>query len=185
MAAASGNGTRARHGFRLVAFGGALLIGALLLAAGIGHPQPGGAAGTPAAMGTPCPLASPMATPGVTGTAMPVATPVTEATPGAAAGLRLVLLVGSEQAGPNTLTVTVADAACRPVSGATVTILTQSLDMNMGTATNKTVEQAPGQYVATGVAMGMGGRWKVDVRVERPGQPTASAEFLVILKGPM
>lgn len=184
MIARFGAGIRSRRGYRAVISAPVLLAALLLTSLCLRAPALGAA-------GTPVPAVSCPATPVVFGevaaTPLPVASPVPAiaASPVAAGGLQVRLEAASDQAGPGTLTVLVADPTCGPVSGATVTISTQSLDMNMGVETNQAAEQAPGRYVATGVALGMGGRWKADVKIERPGQPPVTAEFLFTLKGPM
>jgi hypothetical protein len=70
------------------------------------------------------------------------------------------------------------------VSGADVVVSARSLEMDMGEYPYKATEAAPGSYVAENVAMGMGGEWRVKVNVTVRGKPTATAFFLVTLKGP-
>jgi hypothetical protein len=127
--------------------------------------------GTPAALGTP--------------TAAAVCTGTGLGTPVAADGVRLTLTVAQSKAGPVDLTVEVVDDAGAPVDDATVLVLNQHLEMNMGVSVNEAVHTASGHYVAKGVPMGMGGHWQVEIQVSRPGQPPVAAVFEVQLSGPM
>lgn len=105
-------------------------------------------------------------------------------TPLVEAGLSVTLRVDELKAGPVDLTIEVADAAGRPVSGATVTIATQHLEMNHGVSTNEAEAAAPGRYVAERVAMGMGGTWQAEVTLEQPGEAPVEVTFRVVLEGP-
>jgi hypothetical protein len=133
---------------------------------------------------TPCAGASPMpaAPPSLTVCATPV--PVVDlGTPAATAGLTITLGLSSDEAGPLTLTVGVSDAGGAPVAGATVVVKARHLDMDMGEFPHTALPTAPGRYVAEKVGMGMGGHWRVEVDVSRPGQPVVVVYFRVTLKG--
>jgi len=73
--------------------------------------------------------------------------------------------------GMNTFTVTVKDAAGRPVAGAHVLIQTVSLDMDMGTQTillHELGAAAPGSYSGQS-ELTMAGHWKATVTLQVPG----------------
>ena len=100
------------------------------------------------------------------------------------AGLSVTLRADELKAGPVDLTIEVIDAAGRPVTGATVTIESQHLEMNHGVSTDEASAVAPGCYVAERVGMGMGGTWQADVTVELSGKIAVKVAFLVELEGP-
>ena len=81
-------------------------------------------------------------------------------------------------------TVVVVDDACRPVTGATVTIRTRSLEMDHGVRTTTAEEVASGRYLAERVPMGMAGDWEAVVTVERPGADAAVVVFVLTLESP-
>ncbi len=116
--------------------------------------------------------------------ALPPAPTAAPGTPVAHAGLRVTLLTESDKARPNDLTVVVVDDACRPVTGATVTIRTRSLEMDHGVRTTTAEEVEPGRYLAERVPMGMAGDWEAEVTVERAGADAAVFVFVVTLEGP-
>jgi hypothetical protein len=73
--------------------------------------------------------------------------------------------------GTNTFTVTVKDAAGRPVAGAHVLIQADSLDMDMGTQTillHEVGTAAPGSYSGQS-ELTMAGHWKATVTLQVPG----------------
>ena len=100
------------------------------------------------------------------------------------AGLSVTLRADELKAGPVDLTIEVVDATGRPVSGATVMIETQHLEMNHGVSTDEAIAVAPGCYVAERVGMGMGGTWQAEVTVEPPGERPVEVTFVVELSGP-
>ena len=164
------------------------LLVALLPSTALPHPLLGSRATPPAAgpvcavAGTPA-VGTPLAGPGRAG-ALPPAPGAAPGTPVARAGLRVTLLMESDKARPNDLTVVVVDDACRPVTGATVTIRTRSLEMDHGVRTTTAEEVGSGRYLAERVPMGMAGDWEAVVTVERPGADAAVLVFLVTLEGP-
>ena len=99
-------------------------------------------------------------------------------------GLTVVLTADGTAAGPRALTVIVTDAAGEPVTDATVSISTSSLEMDHGVSTNETEMIEPGRYLADHVSMGMGGDWKAEVSIERPDAEAVVVEFVVTLDGP-
>ncbi|MDP9473606.1 MAG: FixH family protein [Chloroflexota bacterium] len=147
--------------------------------------------GTPAGDMTPVPTAPPLSSPNPVASPADIATPcptgttvVEVGTPMVEAGLSVTLLADELQAGPVDLTIEVADAAGRPVTGAAVTIATQHLEMNHGGSTTEAEAAAPGRYVAERVAMGMGGTWQAEVIVEQPGKTPVDVTFRIVLEGP-
>src|SRR5688500_18779936 len=128
--------------------------------------------------GTPCPAA----TPGV-GTPVPTADDapafvdvdslcgeVTEfGTPIAAGELTVTIEADRLTAGPRELTVVIVDGAGQPVTDASVTIRTRSLEMDHGVSVDETVQTEPGRYFAERVSLGMGGDWLTEITIERSG----------------
>jgi hypothetical protein len=174
--------------------GGATLV-VLILALGLSQLQ-GGATSQdqPSPEATPCPSSSP-----VSGTPTASATPEIDATttaceptapesdlgtPVVVSGVTINLVASSDQAGPVNLTVELSDENDNPISGAQVTVSARSLDMDMGEFPYNASETESGKYEADGVAMGMGGDWKVKVDVAISGQPAIVAYFIVPLEGP-
>ncbi len=171
------------------------LLGLSLVTPGVGSHQ-----GTPASTGGACEDASPA--PGIPAPASPTAFPDAVAspagvatpclpehvvagvgTPRVEAGLSVTLRADELEAGPVDLTVEVEDAAGRPVTGATVRIETQHLEMNHGVSTDEAAAEVPGRFVAERVGMGMGGTWQADVTIERPDEPPVTVTFLLVLEG--
>jgi hypothetical protein len=105
-------------------------------------------------------------------------------TPAAAGELTVTVTAGSGKAGPIDLTITVQDLTGAPVTDATVTIRHQSLEMDHGISVRSAEAAAPGEYVAENVPMGMGGRWLVEVTIERPGQAAVVIGVELVLEGP-
>ncbi len=105
-------------------------------------------------------------------------------TPVDAEGLTVVLTADGASAGPRDLTVIVTDDDGEPVTDATVAISTSSLEMDHGVSTSETEMIEPGRYLAEHVPMGMGGDWKAEVSIERPGASPVVVEFVVTLEGP-
>ncbi len=105
-------------------------------------------------------------------------------TPVDVGGLTIVLTADGGNAGPRDLTVIVTGENGEPVTDATVTISTNSLEMDHGVSTRETEMIEPGRYLAEHVPMGMGGDWKAEVSIARPGAEPVVAEFVVTLEGP-
>jgi hypothetical protein len=83
----------------------------------------------------------------------------------------VTLRVSPDIFGTNTFTVTLKDAARRPVTGAHVLIETDSLDMDMGIQTVQLREigvAAPGSYSGQS-ELTMAGHWKATVTLQVPG----------------
>ncbi len=131
-----------------------------------------------ASLGTLAAFASPTLTKESADHAASLATPVTQSC------LTVTLKADNTKAGPRTLTVMVSDADGAPVSDAQVVILTHHLEMDHGTSTNEAVAQGSGEYVATKVALGMGGSWLAEVVVTRSGSEPVAVPFVVELEGP-
>ena len=176
--------------FRLdcLPLGVAVLLFTLLPSTALPHPLLGSRA-TPTAADPVCAVAgtpavgTPLA--GLTRTgALPPAPAAAPGTPVAPAGLRVTLLTESEKARPNDLTVVVVDDACQPVTGATVTIRTRSLEMDHGVRTTMAAEVAPGRYLAERVPMGMAGKWEAEVTIGRARADAAVVLFVLTLEGP-
>ncbi len=149
------------------------------------------ASGTPAEDMTSSPTVSPAPSPRTVTSSADMATPCPGGptvagvgTPMVEAGLSVTLHADELKAGPVDLTIEVVDAAGRPVTGATVRIETQHLEMNHGVSTDEAEAAAPGRYVAEWVGMGMGGTWQADVTIERPDEPPVTVTFLLVLEGP-
>ena len=151
---------------------------ALALAASSGQSARRGAA-TPG--GSPCPVL--IATPGAA-TPVPACDPIPLGTPVALDDLTASLLATEDRAGPNTLTVVLADETGAPVTDAVVTIRTRSLAMHHGVSTKDAPMAYPGHYVARRVALGMGGEWLAEVQVEMPDAPVRVFRFVITLTGP-
>jgi len=80
-------------------------------------------------------------------------------------GLTSTLVVSPATFGSNTFTVTLVDASGKPLEGAGVELLTQSLAMDMGVqSTQLQPGSAPGVYTGT-ADLTMAGRWSISVRV--------------------
>ncbi|MFP5371530.1 MAG: copper chaperone PCu(A)C [Actinomycetes bacterium] len=110
--------------------------------------------------------------------------PATLGTPVTAGGLSVVLTADGDTAGPRDLTVIVTGEDGEPVTDATVTISTNSLEMDHGVSTSETEMVEPGRYLADRVSMGMGGDWNAKVSIARPGAEAVVVEFVVTLDGP-
>ena len=89
-------------------------------------------------------------------------------------GYAVTLQVNPAKFGQNTFTVTVADAHGAPATGASALLLTDDLDMDMGTQSLQLqpvgVSQ-PGVYSGQG-QLTMAGAWRVTVKVLPPGSKT-------------
>lgn len=150
-------------------------------------PPAAGAQATPPAAA--CPAPSPVATlvPGDgTGGSIPAATPAPAglATPVVTDCLRVTLTIDKREAGPRVLTLTIKEPGGKPLTGATVTLRTWSLEMNHGISSYTAKMTKPGVYVASDVSLGMSGKWQVEVTIGRPGAGKAQADFIVSLTGP-
>ncbi|HEY7034205.1 MAG TPA: FixH family protein [Thermomicrobiales bacterium] len=133
---------------------------------------------------TPCaPASSVVATPPIATPCPTIGDQVDLGTPAAGGDLVVELGVSSDQAGPVTLTVRVTDQSGAPVSGATVVVKARHLDMDMGEFPHDALPIAPGLYAAERVGMGMGGHWRIEVDVTRPGEPPVAVFFLVTMQG--
>lgn len=99
--------------------------------------------------------------------------------------MSITLTAAQNQAGPVDLTIEVRDATGAPVDDATVLVLNQHLEMNMGVGVTAAAHTGAGRYLAKQVPMGMGGDWQVEVQITRPGHPTVAAVFAIKLQGPM
>jgi hypothetical protein len=163
----------------------ALSMSTILAGAHTGHNEPAPIAecavaspqadsGTPAAAD----LASPAPLDLMVDTAPALGTPVDVPC------LTVTLEADAALSGPIQLTASLVDDNGRPVTGATVVILTRHLEMDHGTSVNETVEADPGMYTVERVPMGMGGMWQADVLITRPGFETVTATFLIDLEGP-
>lgn len=148
-----------------------------------------GADGTPAP--TPlCPrlndteadLATPL--PFGTATAEFICTGTGLATPLTVDGLNLTVTAAQDKAGPVDLTISIKNARGEPVVDATVTLLSQHLEMNHGISIDEAFHTGDGVYQVNDVSMGMGGDWQVEIQVERPDQPIVAAVFTIVLQGP-
>ena len=83
-------------------------------------------------------------------------------------GLSGTLALTPDRSGPNVITVRLRDARGRPVSQATVVVLTTMLDMEMGTGKAALTLRSPGVFSGT-ADLGMGGHWGLRVLVYSPG----------------
>lgn len=93
------------------------------------------------------------------------------------AGLSIsATLSGSPKVGKNSVTVTLKDAAGKPLTGAHVTLRTSMTSMDMGTATSSVKDTGDGRYTGE-VAFTMAGPWRVAVRVERSGASAVIKNF--------
>lgn len=174
--------SRGRRGHIIVTVSIWLAVAGMLLLAPGAHAQ-----STPAAAA--CALPTPVATmvPGDgTGGSVPPATPapVGLATPVVTDCLHVTLKLDTLEAGPRVLTLTVKDASGKPVTGATVTVQTQSLEMNHGISSYPAKMTKPGVYVVSDVSLGMSGKWRATVMISRPGAGRAEAVFVFSLNGP-
>jgi hypothetical protein len=142
-----------------------------------------GQATPPATPGTPA-VATPCAALG-TPVAVDECQPAGPGTPVAVDGLVVTLTAASTKAGPIDLTVEVRDGHGKAVRDATVAVRTHNVEMNHGTSVYHAKYEGKGRYLAKQAAMGMGGPWIAEVRIQRKGQPEASVAFLVTLSGPM
>ena len=89
-------------------------------------------------------------------------------------GYPVTLQVNPAKFGQNTFTVTVADAHGAPATGASALLLTDDLDMDMGT---QSLQLQPAGSAQPGVNSGQGqltmaGNWRVTVKVLPPGSKT-------------
>jgi hypothetical protein len=156
----------------MTAFAGVLVAGS----ADLSRAAPGFA--TPCAQASPAVATAPAATP------CPIlGDQVALGTPAAADGMTVNLSVSSDQAGPVTLAVRVTDEHGEPVSDASVVVKAKHLEMDMGEFPHQALPTASGTYTAEGVGMGMGGHWRVEVDVARPGYDPVAVFFLVTMQG--
>lgn len=125
----------------------------------------------------PAPALLGIASVGITGPA-PLDTPVV------AGDLTLVLTADGPNAGPRALTAILTDGTGEPVTDATVSLSLRSLEMDHGVSTRETEMVEPGRYLAERVPMGMGGDWRVEITVTRPGVDPVVVPFVLTLDGP-
>jgi len=118
--------------------------------------------------------------------ARPAASPAPAglATPVVADCLTVTLGIVKDEAGPRVLTVTVKDASGQPVTGAEVTMRTQSLEMDHGISSYTAKMTKAGVYVASDVSLGMSGKWQVEVVIGRANIGRTIFTFDISLKGP-
>lgn len=164
-----------------IAIGCALALAAALLAPLAARAQ------TPAL--TACAVSAPVSTmvPGDgTGASTPVASPAPAglATPIVTHCLSVTLTIDQAEAGPRVLTLTIKDDHGKPVTGATITLQTHSLEMNHGISSYTAAMTKPGVYVVRDVSLGMGGRWQADVLIGLPGSGRITVTFIFSLNGP-
>lgn len=126
---------------------------------------------TPVSAGTPTPV--------TICTATGLATPLT------VGGLSITVTAAQDKAGPVDLTITLTNARGEPVVDATVSVLSQHLEMNHGVSVNEAFHTGDGVYQVNDVSMGMGGDWQVEIQVERADQPIVAGVFTIALTGPM
>jgi hypothetical protein len=81
--------------------------------------------------------------------------------------LTATVTVQPDRSGPNTVVVLLRDRAGRPVTRATVTILTTMLDMVMGQGLAPTKQTSPGRFAGT-ADLAMGGHWRLQFLVYQP-----------------
>lgn len=104
--------------------------------------------------------------------------------------LTVSLEVDPNQAGVNTIRVTLADAQGRAVQAERVTLELAHQDMEMGQREVATQSAGSGRYEAVGGVLSMSGRWQAEVRVRRAGMPggvagaEANARFLFTVGQP-
>ncbi len=104
-------------------------------------------------------------------------------TPVAESDLLVMLFSSRELAGPNDLTVVILNEWCDPVTDATVTVRTRSLEMDHGVRTTLAEPSGEGRYMAADVPMGMAGAWEAEVTVSRSEQKEIVVAFVMTLKG--
>jgi hypothetical protein len=80
------------------------------------------------------------------------------------------------KAGDNPLTISLADAQGKPVTGARITTSVAMTSMDMGTSHPAVTEKGGGRYAAV-VSFGMAGPWRVTVEVIAPGQKPQTQAF--------
>ena len=104
-------------------------------------------------------------------------------TPLVGAKLTVTLSLSSDRAAPQNIVVRILDANGSSVDDATVMLINRHLEMDHGDFVRKLVHDSDGRYLGEKVGMGMGGRWQTEIQVSRPGQPTTTFIFAVLLKG--
>ncbi len=103
--------------------------------------------------------------------------PASAATAVGPAAIAAALTPNPPQVGsPNTLTVTVTDAAGKPVAGAKVTSSVAMTTMDMGTTHPAFKDMGGGKYEGK-VGFSMAGPWRVSVKVMPPGQKPQAKAF--------
>lgn len=103
--------------------------------------------------------------------------PASAATAAGPAAIAAALTPNPPQVGsPNTLTVTVTDAAGKPVAGAKVTSSVAMTTMDMGTTHPAFKDMGGGKYEGK-VGFSMAGPWRVSVKVTPPGQKPQAKAF--------
>lgn len=83
--------------------------------------------------------------------------------------LSTTLEVAPNQAGDNRVSVELRDQEGRAPGDARIQVSLTMLDMEMGTRTLEAPPESTGRYSARGGQLSMPGRWRADVRVQRPG----------------
>jgi len=85
-----------------------------------------------------------------------------------AGATEVTLLIDPGFAGPNTFTARVTETLSdRPLEGAQVRLIFGFLDEQLGGAQLRLKESEPGVYSGSGAAMGLDGRWRITVLVQR------------------
>lgn len=144
--------------------------------------------------GTPCPAATPgVGTPETANGEAPAFVDIGSlcgevsefGTPIAAGDLTVTIEADRLSAGPRELTVAIVDGAGQPVTDATVTIRTRSLEMDHGVSVDETVQTEPGRYFAERVSLGMGGEWLAEIKIERPSSDPIVVYVVLTLDGPV
>ncbi|QBD79885.1 hypothetical protein EPA93_29460 [Ktedonosporobacter rubrisoli] len=84
----------------------------------------------------------------------------------------------------NSVVLLITDSNGNPITDAKVSLSTNMVIMNMGTA-HKTIESGNPLYVATfdkRQAFSMAGQWSIDLTIQRPGHDSVQTRFLVMLQ---
>jgi mono/diheme cytochrome c family protein len=98
--------------------------------------------------------------------------------------LRVMLWLDQEALGPRVVEVRVTDAAGRPADLRAVRLRFTMAEMDMGAVEADTQPLGDGRYQARGTFFSMAGRWNVAAALQRAGQPTLSATFVLPIAAP-
>jgi copper transport protein len=95
----------------------------------------------------------------------------------------VALSVSPNQAGDNRLSVSLADPGGRPVvdPGASVHLALTMLEMEMGTRELDPAADGRGNFVLSGGYLSMPGRWRADVRINRPQASPVTDQFNLLV----